>query len=791
MLPPRKMIRAEAGLGKTRAIIKRLAAGNERATVLVPRHRLADELVEHFRAAGLEPAVWRGLEADDPEQPGAKMCTNLELSSAALAVGLLDDACGICPMCNTCGHRRQRHQQSRVWIAANNFMFTSPPSPLRSADLLIVDESFWQHSLVGNDKPRLLALSTLSGDVAPLRGIDGDRLHHLRGRLIDAFQASGAGPLKRSALIAARLDAAGAGEARALAWRRKPDGKLLKGRDSKTAVALLTAARQNFTPREPLLWGRLKRFLEGDSRDVAPGIVLIHDADLGAVGSGDAVALAWREELAEAWAELPVLLLDATTEPAINRLFLPDLEVTELAVKKPHVHVTQLVEPLPTGRLAPRRADDGRNGNRAANTKRIADRLTVDAAGAGEVLAVATIAVEAEIKGHVPQNVTLRHYGDIEGEDIYRDVDAVTLAGWPLPPLPAIERQAELLFDRPIACVGGGHWPMAPGGLRLVDGTGYGVERPCHPDPGVEALRWTLTEGRMIQAIERARGVNRRADRPLKVLVLSPIPLPGYSVERTIRWPEVEPSRFHRALVQLGGILPLAPAALAATGLWPTVEAARKDLMRERGELGDNALIQLLLGRCPLIAAAYRLPGPGRPSRCLFAATLSLAEARGRLEALLGPLAYFALDGAPSPKQAEVAAELGVDVPAEGGELPAAVPPEPRGVEPAELPASAAHNGIPAATAGPVPPAASAAIAGPPAPPLAYGHGIVPEPLRAWSRARRRAAGISQEAVARRIGLSRPQLANAEAGRFGLSPDAAARFLSTVAGLEFRQGTML
>ena len=65
--------------------------------------------------------------------------------------------------------------------------------------------------------------------------------------------------------------------------------------------------------------------------------------------------------------------------------------------------------------------------------------------------------------------------------------------------------------------------------------------------------------------------------------------------------------------------------------------------------------------------------------------------------------------------------------------------------------------------------------------------GIVPPELRAWSRARRRAACVSQKEIARRIGISRPQLANAEAGRFGLSTEAAARFLATIVGLPERQ----
>jgi DNA-binding XRE family transcriptional regulator len=70
-----------------------------------------------------------------------------------------------------------------------------------------------------------------------------------------------------------------------------------------------------------------------------------------------------------------------------------------------------------------------------------------------------------------------------------------------------------------------------------------------------------------------------------------------------------------------------------------------------------------------------------------------------------------------------------------------------------------------------------------------YVGGILPERLRALSRKCRRAAAISQDDFARRVGLSRSQIANAEAGRFGLSPDAA-RFLAVVVALPERQGSL-
>jgi putative DNA primase/helicase len=72
-----------------------------------------------------------------------------------------------------------------------------------------------------------------------------------------------------------------------------------------------------------------------------------------------------------------------------------------------------------------------------------------------------------------------------------------------------------------------------------------------------------------------------------------------------------------------------------------------------------------------------------------------------------------------------------------------------------------------------------------------YRSGILPESLRVLSRERRRAAAITQDDLARRIGISRPQLANAEQGRFGLSPQAAARWLVVVRALPERQQLLL
>ena len=59
-----------------------------------------------------------------------------------------------------------------------------------------------------------------------------------------------------------------------------------------------------------------------------------------------------------------------------------------------------------------------------------------------------------------------------------------------------------------------------------------------------------------------------------------------------------------------------------------------------------------------------------------------------------------------------------------------------------------------------------------------YGRGRLPPDIAALARAEMRARGTSQDELAIELGISQPQLANALAGRFGLSQEAAARLLA-------------
>ena len=59
-----------------------------------------------------------------------------------------------------------------------------------------------------------------------------------------------------------------------------------------------------------------------------------------------------------------------------------------------------------------------------------------------------------------------------------------------------------------------------------------------------------------------------------------------------------------------------------------------------------------------------------------------------------------------------------------------------------------------------------------------YRRGRLPFDVATAVRAELRAHGVTQDELAALLGISQPQLANALAGRFGLSPDPAARLLA-------------
>jgi hypothetical protein len=180
----------------------------------------------------------------------------------------------------------------------------------------------------------------------------------------------------------------------------------------------------------------------------------------------------------------------------------------------------------------------------------------------------------------------------------------------------------------------------------------------------VEAVRWSISEGAVLQAVGRARGVRRGPDRPVHVTVLAALALP-VTVQEVATWEAVRPDRLEVAAAEAalnGRALPLAPADLAAArpDLWGTPKAAERDLEnRERRVVTESETPKPLIGGAykgfggfgsrndlRLALARYRKSATGgRWSRAL----VPREGGRAALEALVGPLAAYEVAQAPPP----------------------------------------------------------------------------------------------------------------------------------------------
>lgn len=120
------------------------------------------------------------------------------------------------------------------------------------------------------------------------------------------------------------------------------------------------------------------------------------------------------------------------------------------------------------------------------------------------------------------------HFNAARGTNRFADCDALIVAGTPQPPLPAIDRDARMLYqdrmqpfrldyydvDRPFA------WSDDHG-----RGWAYPVSDFQH-DPDLQAILWQKREAELIQAAHRARPALRRVDAPQPdIWLLTNIPL--------------------------------------------------------------------------------------------------------------------------------------------------------------------------------------------------------------------------------------------------------------------------
>ncbi|MBW7852609.1 MAG: hypothetical protein H3C38_19110, partial [Rhodospirillales bacterium] len=174
-----------------------------------------------------------------------------------------------------------------------------------------------------------------------------------------------------------------------------------------------------------------------------------------------------------------------------------------------------------------------------------------------------------------------------------------------------------------------------------------------HADPIAEAVRWSICEGELIQAMGRGRGVNRTADTALEIDLMTDVVLP-VTVDALVPWSDLKPTR--RDLMALSGIVLDNAADMAACfpDLWPTAAAARQDRSRSVTNCYYRDLYNSQMSHSSA-EVTWRPAGPGHRARTARVDLARIPDPEAWLTNRLGPLASFEL------KPCDSAAPVAID----------------------------------------------------------------------------------------------------------------------------------
>ena len=325
------------------------------------------------------------------------------------------------------------------------------------------------------------------------------------------------------------------------------------------------------------------------------------------------VLLCTRRKIADAVADLPMLLLNATLPQAIVRLFLPGLDVlAQVDAVAPHCSVVQVTGGWEKSSLIPSaRADPAENVRREGVIAELQDFVLLH--GQGYALAVTNQDLDhhfADLPG-----VRTAHLNAVARLDEFRNVRAVFIIGRSMPAPEDVRKMALALTGRAIE-------PQEP--VRemrgvVVDGIVQGLQVRAYVAPDMEAIRSATMDAQVLQTVGRARAVNRSAADPVAIYVLADVALP-MPLARLAGWQDVCPDVVDCMAAR--GLVLASPtdAAAAYPDLFPSVEAAKKALHRAgKASTGtfpyEDSSIRQMSPCSDFAALRYRAAGAGQRTR--------------------------------------------------------------------------------------------------------------------------------------------------------------------------------
>ncbi len=663
-----RAIRIGTGCGKTRAAVKAISADVRRrrtegdrsaALYLTPTLALADEVAALFRAEGVRSRTFRGRGAEDPEMPGTgrAMCWDLEAVEIAVKLDFTvstscckdkDKDTGItyhCPHFSDCGYQRQVTAEPDVWVGAHDLAF-SAPSGLGEIGSLTIDEGWWQTGL------RIAKRGTTLDDLGTSPGLGKNSFEMMaaadiaawRSQLVAALRRQdGVGGVARRHLVEGGITIEMCNQANPAEWRMRDRVSFYPGMPKEARQAAARAAlATGKIGKASAVWRAARDILEQEDEVAVSGRLVLAEVDA-EDGSGKVrtVRTHGLRKIMKRWLDLPILLLDATLPPVeVLRCFLPDVKVVaDIEAKALHARVCQVLG-APVSRRKLLASEAGRN--REAVRRAILLRWV----RAGRCPTLVICQKEAEEKFFelgLPKGIAVAHYNAIEGLDGFKDVGLLIAIGRTLPDVLEAETYAGALTGlepvRTIQPEKGPRWyDRVPLALRMADGTGHPVQGDRHPGVFAEAARWSVCEAGVLQAIGRARAVNRTAENKVEIEVWSDLALP-LTVDEVVHWDAV-PAGYEADMIA-DGVWVESPSDMAICwpGVWETEKAAER--WRAKGTRPPTSIENPLYRDWGACSARYQRTGPKQKWRaCRFDPDV-VSDPKGWLEARLGELKGF------------------------------------------------------------------------------------------------------------------------------------------------------
>ena len=665
--PLQAAILATVGTGKTELMLKALAEfgpdlAEKRVHILVPSNALSGELLERMHLllpSEANPRLHRGRK---DEVLGEPLChrsmhatVDLVESYGASAADLV---CPTCPFADTCEWKAQTRDDAPGVIVMPSTYGTLPAGG--RCDVAVVDEDI----VLSLAREVTVLIGRLDPSEAPkmptgVRGWEKGSMRLLyalsdlqsaRNKLWNATNGGTRLPALTD-LRAAGLNSDFAKLAKSIEYGRAEglkaalEAALREGGTLEEIKKRMAAADRDYGDawKHAKLWHSLEAQLSlpADVRDTLNGW-RIEESPNQHGGSDRLFVVGYRTRLK--FEDKPALVLDATGERRLLELAFPHLsDVIVIAADAPHAYVLQAID-RKNGKQAlvtAKTDSETTKQEKAARRRRIVE-VTEGAARGRQVGLLTYKGVEesAEV-ADAPVHLIPGHYGMLRGQNKWKDAEVVVVAGRMMPEASDVENIAgALFFDRPDAVVPGGFIGNGLGTYHMRNGDRIDARVEMHSSPVVERVRKQITEAELVQAVGRARAVQRTADNPVLIVILTSTPVPGLLVNELVEFDGLVPSALELNFAREGIHLERAQHAFRAfDGLFSSEAAARKAY--QRAPSGTFPYKIYLKGDVPLGRVKYRLAGNKQRAASAIFDLSRVDDPRGWLTARLGPLEQF------------------------------------------------------------------------------------------------------------------------------------------------------